>query len=125
MYSRGGLSSTLIEDVLQSHPLEAAENIRVTELASATTLSHHIVQVRGAEKPYVHRAHDLTDFVHRGSGTMQVGDVEFDVKRGDIILVPREIPHAFSNRSRRPSVAIVVFTPAFDGKDTVPVSEKE
>lgn len=121
-YSGSRLSVRAIEDVLRAHPLDSGQNIRVTDLGGTTTVSHHIVQAGAAERLHVHEEHDLTVFIYRGHGRMLIGKQEFDVKRGDIVLVPRQIPHAFVNGSDRPSVAVVVFTPAFDGRDTVPVA---
>jgi mannose-6-phosphate isomerase-like protein (cupin superfamily) len=53
---------------------------------------------------------------------MRVANANFAVKAGgDVLFIPKAVPHAFKNQGTTPAVAIVVFTPAFDGKDTAPV----
>ena len=52
---------------------------------------------------------------------MRVANANFAVKAGDVLFIPKAVPHAFKNQGTTPAVAIVVFTPAFDGKFTVPV----
>ena len=54
---------------------------------------------------------------------MRVANASFAVKAGDVLFIPKAVPHAFKNQETTPAVAIVVFTPAFDGKDTVPVGK--
>jgi quercetin dioxygenase-like cupin family protein len=41
---------------------------------------------------------------------------------GDVVFIPRDTVHYFTNASPYPAIALVVFTPPFDGKDTVPVN---
>jgi len=76
---------------------------------------------REAESLHVHKDHDLSVFVYRGHGIMRVTNANFAVKAGDVLFIPKAVPHAFKNQGTTPAVAIVVFTPAFDGKDTAPV----
>ena len=119
-----GTSSRTIESVLAANLLAPGQNIGVTNLGAADEVSHHIVQVRDAEALHVHANHDLTVFIYRGHGVMQVDSNQFPIATGDILFIPRGVPHAFTNKSGSPAVAIVAFTPAFDGKDTVPVKEE-
>ena len=121
--SAGGISVKQIEQALCDNPIGADQDILVTTLGTSAEVSHHLVQVRDAEPLHIHRNHDLTVFVYRGHGTMRVGEHRFEVKGGDILFVARGMPHAFQNRSMTPAVAIVAFTPAFDGKDTEAVGQ--
>jgi len=40
---------------------------------------------------------------------------------GDIVHIPRGAPHYFVNTAAEPTVAFVIFSPPFDGKDNIPV----
>src|SRR2546426_10944937 len=81
--------STSIEDALRQNPLTMNQEIRVTNLGIASTVSHHIVQVRTQEQPHIHKNHDLTVFVYRGHGSMTVGNQSFPLRAGDSLYVPR------------------------------------
>lgn len=124
-YADDKLSGRDVDQVLRVHPLPANQNISITNIGSVNDVSHHIVQIRGAESLHTHQNHDLTVFVYRGHGTMRIGNESFPIRSGDVLFVPRGIVHAFRNEDSSPAVAIVVFTPGFDGKDNVPSAEEK
>ena len=113
------ISNQELTEVLRQNPLAPKQNIRITLLRQTERASVHVVQVRTAEIPHVHQTHDLSVFVVRGYGTMVMGTETKTVRAGDVIQVPAGVRHYFTNQSLTPSVAVVVFSPAFDGKDTV------
>ncbi|GBC99518.1 hypothetical protein HRbin17_02043 [bacterium HR17] len=82
------------------------------------------VAVRTQELPHRHAKSDLLVIVLRGQGKMTVGDRTETVRVGDIVFVPKGVPHFFTNTDRAPSVALVLFTPPFQPGDTVPVNDK-
>ena len=45
-----------------------------------------------------------------------------NLKAGDVIHIPRGIAHQYVNTTGEPTVALAVYAPAFDGKDTHPVN---
>ena len=106
---------------LKENRAKPEEAIKITQLGATAHQSQHIVQIRDHEKPHVHKEHDLTAFVLQGSGTLTVGKEEFPVKAGDVISIPKGTPHHYQKGSRKPTIVYVVFSPPFDGKDTVPV----
>ncbi len=124
-WSTTGLASQDIERVIRDHPLASDQNIRVVNLGVTDAVSHHVVQVRVAESFHVHAHHDLTVQVYRGHGQMRIGDREFPVQGGDVLFVPRGVPHAFRNGTAQPAVALVIFNPAFDGKDTISLDDAQ
>lgn len=124
-FSEGEIKRQWIEGVLRQNPLAPDQNIRVTNLGASASLSHHIVQIRFAESLHVHENHDLTVYVYRGRGVLRLGAHRIRLKEGDIVFIPHGAPHAFQNQASTPAVALVIFTPAFDGQDTVPVKESE
>ena len=109
---------------LSEHPLASDENIRVDELERDDTSSSHLVQIRDREPLHLHQQHDLEVMVRRGRGTLQLGSELVELKPGGLIGIPRGTPHAFINHSSQPAVAFAVFSPPFDGKDTIEVDEK-
>ena len=117
------LKQTDVEKVLAENPLGASENIKITTLGQGQGVSHHVVQVRDREKPHLHRLHDGTVVMVRGGGYLMMENRRVDLSVGDIVYIPRGAVHYFVNTASEPSVAFVVFSPPFDGKDTVPVAK--
>ena len=105
------------------YPLRPDQDYGVAELGRTESSSVHVVQIRHREVLHTHQTHDLIAVVLRGHGTLRLGSRMFAMKEGSVVSIPRGTPHAFVNESDRPAAVFVVFTPPFDGKDTVPVQE--
>jgi len=50
-------------------------------------------------KPHVHKDHEQIYYIIKGSGIILVGDEKAEVKAGDCIYLPSDIPHGFINNS--------------------------
>ena len=120
----GGLfTQTDLDRILAENPLPAGENYKVVTLGKAQEISHHIVQIRDREPPHIHKEHDLTVVMLRGQGFLMLEQRRVGLAVGDVLFVPRGIIHYFVNTSTEPSVALAVFSPSFDGKDSIPVEK--
>jgi quercetin dioxygenase-like cupin family protein len=106
---------------LAMHPIGPRENIRICLVRQSERSSVHLVQVRKGEKPHIHEAHDMSVFVLRGYGEMTIGHETKTIREGDVAHVSAGVRHYFTNRCTSPAVAVVIFSPPFDGKDTKPV----
>ena len=111
-----------LEKILAENPLGPDENIKVTNLGQGQGASHHVVQVRDREPPHIHKIHDATVMLMRGRGYLIIEKRRIELSTGDTVFIPRAAPHYFVNTHRGPSVALVIFSPPFDGKDTIPVT---
>jgi quercetin dioxygenase-like cupin family protein len=65
---------------------------------------------RGAAGPlaHVHPAHEEAFYVLSGTMTYRIADRIIEAKRGAFVLVPRGLPHAFWNASRRAASHLVI-----------------
>ena len=117
------LKQAEIEKVLADSPLGASENIKITTLGQGLSVSHHVVQIRDREKPHLHKLHDGTVVMVKGHGYLMIENRRIDLSVGDIVYIPRGAVHYFVNTASEPTVAFVVFSPPFDGKDTVPAEK--
>jgi mannose-6-phosphate isomerase-like protein (cupin superfamily) len=111
-----------LEKILADNPLAPGDNIRVANLGRSASSSQHIVQIRDREILHVHKLHDGTVIILRGQGYLVLAGKRIDVKAGDIIHIPRGVAHQYVNGAGEPTVALAVYAPAFDGKDTHPVA---
>jgi mannose-6-phosphate isomerase-like protein (cupin superfamily) len=100
---------------------EQQRDVAVRTLRTTDAASFHRVRLRRAEKPHEHERSDLTVFVLSGAVRMHFADRVVPVGAGDVVEIPRGAPHWAENVAEGPSEAYVVFTPAFDGKDSRPV----
>lgn len=121
-YDREFIQSDL-NKILTEHPLSAEENIKVVTLGKGQAVSHHVVQIRDREVPHIHKDHELTVVMLRGRGYLVLEQKRIDLAVGDVLFIPRGIIHYFINTFTQPSVALAVFSPPFDGKDTIPVEK--
>ena len=108
--------------VLSDNPLGPNENVKLITLGQGQGASHHVVQIRDRESPHSHKAHDGTVMMVRGRGYLMMDKLRITLAAGDIVHIPRGVPHYFVNTDLEPSVAFVVFAPPFDGKDNVPAT---
>jgi mannose-6-phosphate isomerase-like protein (cupin superfamily) len=108
--------------VLADNPLGPGENIKIINLGQGQGASHHVVQIRNRESLHMHRNHDGTVQMIRGRGYLVMDKLRITLSVGDIVHIPRGIPHYYVNTDLEPTVAFVVFAPPYDGKDNVPVA---
>lgn len=113
------LKQAEISKMLAENPLGAGENIKLITLGQGQGVSHHLVQVRDREKPHVHKLHEGTVVIVKGEGYLMMENRRIDLSVSDIVYIPRGAVHYFVNTANEPTVAFVVFSPPFDGKDTV------
>lgn len=111
-------------DVEQAIARSAGRDVAVTELGRTAWVSHHVAVIRTGEQPHYHRFHDMTVFTVRGGGTLVIEQKEMPMNAGDVVHIGRGIPHYFRNTGSNPAVALVVFSPPFDGRDTVTAPEE-
>jgi len=111
-----------LEKVLTDNPLAPGDNLKVANLGRSASASQHVVQIRDREILHVHKIHDATVTMLRGQGYLVLGKKRVNLKAGDVIHIPRGMAHQYVNTSGEPTVALAVYAPAFDGKDTHPVT---
>ena len=111
-----------LEGILTANPLASGDNIKVVHLGRSPSASQHVVQIRDREYLHVHKMHDATVTLLRGNGYLVLDRKRIHLKAGDVVHIPRGVAHQYVNTAVQPSVALAVYAPAFDGKDTHPVT---
>lgn len=110
----------LVERALRAGPVAKDQNLRAETLVATSEFSMHLLQFRVGEQRHIHRTHDLTFFVQRGEGTVFVDDRRFIARPGDVFHIPRGTPHYCVNDKTEPLVAVLIFTPPYDMRDSIP-----
>ncbi len=120
----GTLEQHAIERLLKRHPLAAGENIHVLPLQKNDRSAHVLVQVRNREPLHYHADSDISVFILRGRGRIQIADRTRPVRAGDVIHIPRGVIHAYINEGPEVGVAFVVYSPAPGPDDRVAVDSQ-
>lgn len=111
-----------LEKSLADNPLAPGDNIKVANLGRSASASQHVVQIRDREFLHVHKIHDATVTMLRGQGYLVLDQQRINLKAGDVIHIPRGVPHQYVNTAGEPTVVLAVYAPAYDGTDTHPVN---
>jgi mannose-6-phosphate isomerase-like protein (cupin superfamily) len=91
--------------------------IAVRPLREYEDLSVSLIRLASAEKPHVHKVHDLTVVMISGSGILHIGDRSVAVGPGDVMEIPRGTVHWAENTGAGACEVYAIFAPPYDGKD--------
>lgn len=115
------IDPVIIARVLEQAPCPPDRDFFPRNLLITERFSMHLLQFRTAEQRHIHRRHDLTFMVFRGTGQVWVNDRRFLAKPGDVFHIPRGTPHYCVNTGDTPLAAVLTFTPPFDRSDSIPL----
>ncbi len=100
---------------------ELAKPIAAHRLHATESESMHLIHIGGAEPPHTHDQHDVVVVMLSGAAVLHLGDRAMAVKPGDVMEIPRGVPHWAENQAQGGSVVYAVFTPPYDGTDMHPL----
>ena len=108
-----------VDEILQANPLKAGEKVQMIKIAQDDTVSLYVVRfVEGnVVKKHIHKTHDETIYVTKGSGQLLVDDKWVDLRPGSIHFNPMGKVHSTRNTGNESLVFITVFTPAMKETD--------
>ena len=95
------------------------QNIYIKQLGGDSLSSCFVIVIKQQVKLHKHTSHSETVTVVEGEGTMQLGEKNFTIKKGDIIFIPRNTPHAVISTGSRALKVISSQSPYFDGTDRI------
>lgn len=95
------------------------ENIHVVPIASDSLVSSFVIFVKKEVKAHKHVTHSENVYILEGEGMMTLGDKKFKVKKGDMVVIPKNTVHSLKVTSSKPAKVLSVQSPVFDGKDRV------
>jgi len=109
-----------IDEILKSNPLPAGEKIQRIKVAEDNTITVLVLRVvEGAEvKAHLHKTHDETVYIIKGTERMLVNDKWIDIKPGTLHFNPMGKVHHTKNTGNEPLVVIAIYTPAMKEPDS-------
>ncbi|GAB6065475.1 cupin domain-containing protein [Aquifex pyrophilus] len=107
-------------DELIEEKIGSVREIEAVKLNETENITQLLVFIKTSEKPHYHAEHDLTFIVLKGKGELYLDGRVEELKEGDVAFIPKKAVHFYKNTSEI-SVLLAVFSPKYDGKDSVKV----
>jgi quercetin dioxygenase-like cupin family protein len=108
-YHGAKITVNTLDEVLKGNPLPADKTAQVTWKSRAGNSELQVIEMSKI-KLHHHDQEDHIVYVARGQGTARLGDETRHVKAGDILNLPKGIPHSFTKEEKENLVLLVVAT---------------
>ncbi len=95
------------------------DNLYVKNISSDSLCSGFIILIKKEVKLHKHLQHSEHVVVLEGEAEFILGDKKFNIKKGDVVFIPKNTPHKVITISKKPLKVISIQSPHFDGKDRV------
>src|SRR5688572_24717104 len=121
LFSAGyfGMDAQTMQSLDTIHPPADYENIYNRTLYHDTLVSSFVIFVKKEVKLHLHAEHAEHITILEGTGEMTLGDKVFPVRKGDLVFIPANTPHAVRVTSEIPMKVLSLQAPYFNGKDRV------
>ncbi|NPB07992.1 MAG: cupin domain-containing protein [Aquificae bacterium] len=103
---------------------DKVKEIEALKLNETPNLTQLLVFIKTSEVPHYHAEHDLTFTILEGEGELYLEGRKEKLKKGDWAFIPARAVHYYRNTAEI-SVLLAVFSPSYDGKDSVRVDADE
>ncbi len=108
-YGTAKITVNTLDEVLRGNPLPADKTAQVTWKTRAGNSELQVIEMSKI-KLHHHEQEDHIVYIVRGQGTARLGDETRQVKAGDILNLPKGIPHSFTKEGKENLVLLVVAT---------------
>lgn len=96
-----------------------SDNIYNSPLFGDSLASSFVIVIKKEVKLHKHLNHSEHVVVLAGNGTMKLGDKQIEIKKGDVVFIPKNTPHSVKVNSKEALKVLSIQAPYFDGKDRV------
>lgn len=104
-------------DTLQ--PNQDYENIHVQKIQTDSLSTTFAIWVKLKVRMHKHAYHTENIYVSEGEGTFYLGDDKISIKKGDLIVVPKNTWHGVDVTSETAMKVVSVQSPEFKGVDRI------
>lgn len=106
----GKIEVTSLDEILKRNPLQpGGPTAKVAGSVNTPTAELQVLEMSKIRLHH-HEQEDHIVYIARGRGTARLGDETREVKPGDILYLPRRVPHAFAKAGDENLVLLVVAT---------------
>ena len=95
------------------------DNIYVKKLSSESNATTFAIWIKKSVRLHKHIEHIENVYIAEGNGDFQLGDTIYNVKTGDLIVIPKNTWHGVIVNSQKPMKVISIQSPEFHGKDRI------
>jgi quercetin dioxygenase-like cupin family protein len=113
------VSAQTVKSVDDLQPTEAFDNIHVQKIDSDSLSTTFAIWVKLKVKMHKHVKHIEKVYIIEGKGEFTVSDSTYKVKKGDLIVIPKDTWHGVTISSKKPMKVISIQSPEFKGLDRV------
>jgi mannose-6-phosphate isomerase-like protein (cupin superfamily) len=96
-----------------------SDNLYNKPLFGDSLTSSFVIIIKKEVKLHKHLVHSEHVVVLDGTGEMKLGDKSFEIKKGDVVFIPKNTTHAVRSTGKQPLKVLSVQSPNFDGKDRI------
>ncbi len=93
---------------------DGIDGVNLSTAADHAWASASILTVCGTHGPASSNVNDRVYFILSGSGWFEVGGTRFDVRKGELVMVPRSTPYDFGSTSME---LLLIDTPAYSEEE--------
>lgn len=111
-------TARIIADTKHPAGRKGVLDTRIFQISSSST---HLIQVTGTVPLHYHATYDESVYVLAGKGLLTLGHTAYQLQTGDLVLIPRMVPHAFINQESGGTSVLSFSSPPANPNDTVPV----
>lgn len=94
-----------------------SDNLYNSPLFGDSLASSFLIVIKKEVKLHKHLKHSEHVVVLEGNGQMKIADKQVDIKKGDVIFIPKNTAHSVKSTGKIPLKVVSVQAPNFDGKD--------
>ena len=113
------VSAQTVNSVDDLQPTEAFDNIHVQKIDTDSLSTTFAIWVKLKAKMHKHVNHMENVYIVEGNGAFTVSDSTYEVKKGDLIVIPKDTWHGVTISSKNPMKVISIQSPEFKGIDRV------
>ena len=112
-------SAQTIKSTYDLEPTEKYDNIHVQKIDTDSLSTTFAIWVKLRVKMHKHVNHVENVYILEGTGEFTVFDSTYEVKKGDLIVIPKNTWQGVTISSKKPMKAISIQSPEFKGLDRV------
>ena len=108
-----------IDEIVKEKPLAEDKNAMIIPIGEGKSSSIYLFQIRENSEmdAHYHKSHDVTMYIKKGNGILELNGTRHNVTEGMMALIPRLSVHKYINTEKAASIVVLIFSPPFDGND--------